>query len=81
MASKDLNTPKIVKKEELQLLTYKEVQRLTKISKMWLVHLAREGKFPTPLRISDRIVRFKMLEIQAFIDGTWQPQTRQEVQE
>jgi len=76
MASKDLNTPKIVKKEELQLLTYKEVQQLVKISKMWLIRLAREGRFPAPVRISERIVRFRAAEIRAFVAGSWAPEVQ-----
>lgn len=39
------------------------------ISTVWL--MAKEHRFPAPLKISKGATRWKQSEVQAFINGTW----------
>ncbi len=61
-----------------KLLTYKQVQQLCNLSRITIWRLVSAGRFPAALVINPRTVRFRLGEVLAWADGTWQPQ--QEVQ-
>ena len=52
-----------------QLLRRKEVERLVAICTTSLYQKIREGKFPHPIKIASTAVRWKLSEIQAWIDA------------
>lgn len=52
-----------------QLLGRPQVEQLTGLSTSSLYRAMRRGKFPEPLRIGARSVRWRSDEVQAWIDG------------
>ena len=54
---------------EKVLLTRKEVSALVGLSNTMLYKLIGEGRFPRPLKISRRAVRWKRDEIMAYIEN------------
>ncbi len=51
------------------LLTRREVERRTGLSRSTLYRKMREGTFPVPLKISERAVRWRDSDIRAYIDS------------
>ena len=51
------------------LLTRREVERRTGLSRSTLYRKMREGTFPVPLKISDRAVRWRERDIRAYVDS------------
>ena len=51
------------------LLTRREVERRTGLSRSTLYRKMREGTFPVPLKISERAVRWRESEIRAYIES------------
>ena len=51
------------------LLTRREVERRTGLSRSTLYRKMREGTFPVPLKISDRAVRWRESDIRAYVDS------------
>ncbi len=52
-----------------QLLTRGEVEKLCKLSKSTLFRLMRAGKFPRPICIGPRAVRWRAAELEAWLSG------------
>ena len=52
-----------------RLLTRAEVERLVGLRRSAIYSLMRAGKFPVPLRISGNAVRWRLSEIEAWIDA------------
>ena len=52
-----------------QLLRRDEVQKLCRISKSTLFRLMRAGKFPLPIRVGPRAVRWRAGELNAWLSG------------
>ena len=50
-----------------RVLTRKEVERLTGLSTTSIYRMMRDGRFPLPLRIGARSVRWREDEIEKFI--------------
>ena len=51
------------------LLTRREVERRTGLSRSTLYRKMREGTFPVPLKISERAVRWRDRDIRAYVDS------------
>ena len=51
------------------LLTRPQVEVITGLRRSSLYREMRRGKFPSPVRISTRAVRWRMDEVQAWIDS------------
>lgn len=51
------------------LLTRREVERRTGLSRSTLYKKMREGTFPVPLKISERAVRWRESEIRAYVES------------
>ena len=51
------------------LLTRREVERRTGLSRSTLYRKMREGTFPVPLKISERAVRWRERDIRAYVDS------------
>ena len=51
------------------LLTRREVERRTGLSRSTLYRKMREGTFPVPLKISERAVRWRDSDIRAYVDS------------
>lgn len=51
------------------LLTRKEVEEICKLKRASIYKFMRMGKFPLPLRISPKCVRWKREEIEAWIES------------
>lgn len=51
------------------LLTRREVERRTGLSRSTLYRKMRDGTFPVPLKVSDRAVRWRESEIRAYVDS------------
>lgn len=54
-----------------RLLTRRQVEEEVQLSKAHIYALMRAGRFPKPLKISSRCVRWRHNEIQRFIAGHW----------
>lgn len=52
-----------------RLLTRAEVERLVGLRRSAIYSLMRAGKFPLPLKISGNAVRWRLSEIEAWIDA------------
>ena len=52
---------------ECRLLTRQEVESLTGLGRSTIYRLMRLGKFPTPIRIGGRAVRWSASELQGFL--------------
>ena len=50
-----------------RLLTREEVQDRCRISRSTIYRLMREGRFPSPIRVGDRAVRWKESEINKYL--------------
>ena len=50
-----------------KLLTRQEVQSRCRISRSTIYRLKKQGRFPTPIRVGDRAVRWKESEIDEYI--------------
>ena len=51
------------------LLTRREVERRTGLSRSTIYRKMREGTFPVPLKISERAVRWRDRDIRAYVDS------------
>ena len=51
------------------LLTRREVERRTGLSRSTLYRKMREGTFPVPLKVSERAVRWRESDIRAYVDS------------
>ena len=51
------------------LLTRREVERRTGLSRSTLYRKMRDGTFPVPLKVSERAVRWRESEIRAYVDS------------
>ena len=51
------------------LLTRREVEHRTGLSRSTLYRKMGDGTFPVPLKISDRAVRWRESEIRAYVDS------------
>ena len=51
------------------LLTRPEVERRTGLSRSTLYRKMREGTFPVPLKVSERVVRWRDSDIRAYVDS------------
>jgi len=61
-----MNTPNITSDD--RLLRLSEVEQIVKLKKPTIYRLAREGKFPKPLKIGDRASRWSYNDIQKWIE-------------
>ena len=52
-----------------RLLTRTEVERLVGLRHTAIYKLMREGKFPEPLRIGTKAVRWRLSEVEAWVDA------------
>jgi excisionase family DNA binding protein len=59
-------------RQRLSLLTADQVCELLQVTKPWLYDVVQAGRFPH-VRLG-RQLRFRPSEIEAYLDGTWQPQ-------
>ena len=51
------------------LLTRREVERRTGLSRSTLYRKMREGTFPVPLKVSEQAVRWRERDIRAYVDS------------
>ena len=51
------------------LLTRREVERRTGLSRSTLYRKMRDGSFPVPLKVSERAVRWRESDIRAYVDS------------
>ena len=51
------------------LLTRREVERRTGLSRSTIYRKMSDGSFPVPLKISERAVRWRESEIRAYVDS------------
>ena len=51
------------------LLTRREVERRTGLSRSTLYRKMREGTFPVPLKVSERAVRWRERDIRAYVES------------
>ena len=51
------------------LLTRREVERRTGLSRSTLYRKMRDGTFPVPLKVSERAVRWRERDIRAYVDS------------
>ena len=51
------------------LLTRREVERRTGLSRSTLYRKMRDGTFPAPLKISERAVRWRESDIRTYVDS------------
>ncbi|MCY4614419.1 MAG: AlpA family phage regulatory protein [Nitrospira sp.] len=51
------------------LLTRREVERRTGLSRSTLYRKMREGTFPVPVKVSERAVRWRASDIRAYVDS------------
>lgn len=58
-----------------RLITDKEVAHLLGASRSWPWKLARAGRFPQPIKLSARCTRWRLSDVQAWMDDPqgWQP--------
>ncbi len=54
-----------------KLLSIKEVSYYVSLGKSNIWTMVKRGSFPAPRKISVGCTRWKLSEIQAFINGTW----------
>ncbi len=52
-----------------QLLTLKDVTAMTGLSSTTIYKFAKSGKFPQPKRIGDRAVRWRLADVQTYINA------------
>ena len=52
-----------------KLLRVPEVEDLTAMKKSKLYDLVKQGQFPAPVRLGPRSVRWRLTDVQAWIDG------------
>lgn len=50
-----------------RLIPDKEVARLLGASRSWPWKLARDGKFPKPIKLSERCTRWRLSDVQAWM--------------
>ncbi|MCY4515512.1 MAG: AlpA family phage regulatory protein [Candidatus Tectomicrobia bacterium] len=55
--------------EQDVLLTRREVERRTGLSRSTLYRKMREGTFPVPLKVSERAVRWRDRDIRAYVES------------
>ncbi|MCY3727449.1 MAG: AlpA family phage regulatory protein [Nitrospira sp.] len=55
--------------EQDVLLTRREVERRTGLSRSTLYRKMREGTFPVPLKVSERAVRWRERDIRAYVES------------
>lgn len=60
-----MNTPNIISDD--RLLRLPEVEQIVQLKKPTIYRLAREGKFPKPLKIGDRASRWSFNELMQWI--------------
>ena len=53
--------------KEFRLIRRTEVERICGLSRSAIYRLMREGRFPEPIQIGPRAVRWKSTEIDAFL--------------
>ena len=51
------------------LLTRREVERRTGLSRSTIYRKMRDGTFPVPLKVSERAVRWRERDIRAYVDS------------
>ncbi len=51
------------------LLTRREVERRTGLSRSTIYRKMSDGTFPVPLKVSDRAVRWRESDIRAYVDS------------
>ena len=51
------------------LLTRREVERRTGLSRSTIYRKMRDGTFPVPLKVSERAVRWRESDIRAYVDS------------
>lgn len=51
------------------LLTRREVERRTGLSRSTIYRKMREGTFPVPLKVSERTVRWRESDIRVYVDS------------
>jgi predicted DNA-binding transcriptional regulator AlpA len=55
--------------ESVQLLTDKEVAALFNVSQNHVWVMAKNPKFPKPIKLSKNITRWRLVDIKTYIDG------------
>ena len=56
-------------KDQDVLLTRREVERRTGLSRSTIYRKMRDGSFPVPLKVSERAVRWCERDIRAYVDS------------
>ncbi len=51
------------------LLTRREIEQRTGLSRSTIYRKMREGTFPVPLKVSERAVRWRERDIRAYVDS------------
>lgn len=57
-----------------KLLTSEELAKILDVRVTTVRNLAAQGKIPSPLRIGRRALRWRASDIEAFLQGRWQPE-------
>ena len=52
-----------------RLLRRRDVERITSISRASIYRLMRDGRFPEPLKVGPRAVRWRESEINSWLEG------------
>jgi predicted DNA-binding transcriptional regulator AlpA len=60
---------KNIKLDSIQLLTDKEVAALFNVSQNHVWVMAKNPKFPKPIKLSKNITRWRLADIKTYIDG------------
>jgi len=53
--------------KKIELLSIKDVTKLLKLPKSTLYYLIQKGKFPKPLKLSDRKIAWKVTQIEEWL--------------
>ena len=56
-------------KNEEHMLRRRSVERMTGLSKSTLYRLIRQGRFPPPLRLTRKAVRWRRAEVDEWLSG------------
>ncbi len=51
------------------LLTVKDVVALTRLSRVTIYRAVRGGKFPPPVRVNSRQIRFRATDVENWVNG------------
>ena len=53
----------------VQLMTAKDVVNVTKLSRVSIYRAAKQGRFPCPVRIGARQIRWRSTDVQAWVNN------------